>query len=293
MINWFTVGAQIVNFLILVGLLKHFLYGPIVKAMDDRESTIKTRLKEADKKREEAEKRASEYEEKSKALDEQKQQLLAEARDAAEKERKRRIRKARDDTDAMSQEWRTAVEREKDAFLDHIRRQLSREAVTIARKLLADLAGSGVEGLMVDRFISRLQDMDDEGRKVLRQAIESESGKVVARSAFELGEDERTKLTEAMHEQMGIDASLEFDRTDDVVAGIEIAAGGRKVSWTVAQYLDDAAAAIRKSLEEAGSPSSPDDSDKTASDGEADKQAPDAEEQQNQEADQDAESHSK
>jgi F-type H+-transporting ATPase subunit b len=293
MINWFTVGAQIVNFLILVGLLKHFLYGPIVKAMDDRDSTIKTRLKEADDKREEAEKRSSEYEQKSKDLDERKEQLLAEARDRADEDRKKRIRKARDDADAMSKEWRTAVEREKDAFLDDIRRQLSRQAVAIARKLLADLAGSDVEGLMVDRFISRLEDMDNEERKAFKQAIESESGKVVARSGLDLGEDERTRLTQAVRERMGVDASLEFDQTDDVVAGIEISAGGRKLAWTVAQHLDAAATEVRKSLEEAGNPSPSDEPDKTTSDGNPDKQAPDAEEQQNQEADQDAESHSK
>jgi len=281
MIDWFTVAAQIVNFLILVGLLKHFLYGPIVKAMDDRESTIETRLREADNKREEAEKRSSEYEQKSKDLDQRKQELLAEAQKAAEEERKKRIRKARDDADAMSREWRTAVDREKDAFLGDIRQQLSRQAVAIARKLLADLAGSDVEGLMVDRFISRLEDMDDEERKALKQAIESESGKAVARSGLDLGEDERTRLTQAVRERMGVDASLEFDRTDDVVAGIEISAGGRKLAWTVAQYLDAAATEVRKSLEEAGNPSPSDGPDKTTSDGNSDEQSPDAEEQQN------------
>ena len=46
-IDWFTVVAQIVNFLTLVGLLKKFLYGPIIRAMDDRERRIASRLEEA------------------------------------------------------------------------------------------------------------------------------------------------------------------------------------------------------------------------------------------------------
>ena len=46
-IDWFTVVAQIVNFLILVWLLKKFLYGPIIRAMDDRERRIASRLEEA------------------------------------------------------------------------------------------------------------------------------------------------------------------------------------------------------------------------------------------------------
>ena len=40
LIDWFTVAAQAINFLILVLLLRRFLYGPIVKAMDDREAAI-------------------------------------------------------------------------------------------------------------------------------------------------------------------------------------------------------------------------------------------------------------
>ena len=49
-IDWLTVVAQIVNFLVLVYLLKRFLYGPILQAMDDRQAGIAARLQEADAK---------------------------------------------------------------------------------------------------------------------------------------------------------------------------------------------------------------------------------------------------
>ena len=51
LINWFTVAAQIVNFLILVALLKRFLYGPIVAAMSAREGRIAAQLTEAQRKK--------------------------------------------------------------------------------------------------------------------------------------------------------------------------------------------------------------------------------------------------
>ena len=55
-INWFTVIAQIVNFLILVWLLKRFLYKPVLKAIDDREQKVAAKLKDAEIKNAEAEK---------------------------------------------------------------------------------------------------------------------------------------------------------------------------------------------------------------------------------------------
>jgi F-type H+-transporting ATPase subunit b len=47
LIDWFTVGAQAVNFLILVWLLKRFLYRPVLAAIDAREKKIAAQLADA------------------------------------------------------------------------------------------------------------------------------------------------------------------------------------------------------------------------------------------------------
>jgi F-type H+-transporting ATPase subunit b len=74
LIDWFTVGAQVLNFLILIYLLKRFLYGPILRAMDRREERIADRLREAAERSEDAGKRAADLE--------RRQSELAERRDA-------------------------------------------------------------------------------------------------------------------------------------------------------------------------------------------------------------------
>ena len=48
LIDWFTVGAQALNFLILVWLMKHFLYQPILHAIDAREKKIAAELAKGD-----------------------------------------------------------------------------------------------------------------------------------------------------------------------------------------------------------------------------------------------------
>ena len=50
LIDWFTVIAQAVNFLILVALLKHFLWGRLVRVIDEREQRVATQVAEAEKK---------------------------------------------------------------------------------------------------------------------------------------------------------------------------------------------------------------------------------------------------
>lgn len=64
LIDWFTVIAQVVNFLILVWLLKRFLYQPILNAIDAREQRVATELADADAKMNEAAKQRNEFQKK-------------------------------------------------------------------------------------------------------------------------------------------------------------------------------------------------------------------------------------
>ena len=87
-LDWFVFFAQIVNFLILVYLLKRFLYGRIVKAMDNREAKIVARYQEAETLKQEAEKSAALYEEKNRILAEKQEELMNQAVQEAESRRK-------------------------------------------------------------------------------------------------------------------------------------------------------------------------------------------------------------
>ena len=59
LVDWFTVAAQVVNFVILVWLLKRFLYQPILHAIDAREQRIALSLADAAAKEAEARTRRS------------------------------------------------------------------------------------------------------------------------------------------------------------------------------------------------------------------------------------------
>ena len=95
LIDWFTVGAQVLNFLILVWLLKHFLYKPILNAIDAREKRIAAELADADAKKTEAQKERDDFQNKNKVFDEQRSALLSKAADEAKVERERLLDEAR------------------------------------------------------------------------------------------------------------------------------------------------------------------------------------------------------
>lgn len=122
LIDWFTVSAQVVNFLVLVWLLKRFLYKPILDAIDAREDRIAAEIADADEKRAEARKERDEFREKNEAFDQQRASLLLEATDEASAERQRLLDEARAAADATTAQRREALEREQQNLNDEITR---------------------------------------------------------------------------------------------------------------------------------------------------------------------------
>ncbi len=98
LIDWFTVGAQMLNFLILVWLMKRFLYKPILNAIDAREKLIAAELADAEAKKAEAQKERDEFQHKNEEFDQQRAALLKKATDEAKAERQRLLDEARQDS---------------------------------------------------------------------------------------------------------------------------------------------------------------------------------------------------
>src|SRR5580698_7005160 len=108
-IDWFTVIAQAVNFLILVWLLKRFLYKPILHAIDEREKGIAAQLAEAEAKKGESQKERDDFQHKNEVFDQERAVLLKKATDEAKAERQRLLDEARKDADALRAKRQVAL----------------------------------------------------------------------------------------------------------------------------------------------------------------------------------------
>ncbi len=237
LIDWFTVFAQIVNFLILVFLLRRFLYGPIVNAMQAREDRIRQQLEDAEAERREAEQIKADYLDKRQELDEQHDRLLVEAREEAEAWRKEQMDKARAEVDEAQRHWHEAVQREKDLFLRELRQRTGQEVVAIARRALADLADADLEAQMARVFLQRLQASDPAQRaEIVRSIRDSERG-IVVQSAFNLPQEQRDKFRALVGEMVGKTTPLEFITNADLLAGIELKAGSYHIAWSLNEHL--------------------------------------------------------
>jgi len=237
LIDWFTVAAQVVNFLILVWLMKRFLYKPILRAIDEREKRIATELANADKKKAEAQKESDDFKHKNEEFDKQRAALLSKATDEAKAERQRLLDQARKDAAALSSKLQEALRDQEHTLHQAISRRTQQEVFAITRKTLTDLATVSLEERLGEVFTRRLREMDAQAKAGLAQALKTASDPALVRSAFDLPAQQRAAIQNALNETFSADIHVRFETAPDLISGIELSTNGQKVAWSIADYL--------------------------------------------------------
>jgi F-type H+-transporting ATPase subunit b len=246
LIDWFTVGAQALNFIILVWLLKRFLYKPILYAVEVREKQIAAELADAGARKTEAQKERDEFRHKNEAFDRQRADLLSNARDEAKAERQRLFGEARQAADTLSAKRHETLRSEAHNLSEAISRRTRQEVFAIARKALTDLATTSLEERLAEVFTRRLREIDGKAKACLAEALGSATAPALVRSAFDLPAEPRAAIQNALNETFSAEFRVRFETAPDLVSGIELITNGQKVAWSIADYL----ASLEKGVDE-------------------------------------------
>jgi F-type H+-transporting ATPase subunit b len=240
--DWFTIFAQIVNFLILVALLKHFLYGRILRAIDSRESGIKASLDEAAEKVRQAELEKQACQKRLCDLEAARDEMLAQAQRDADARRLQLMEKARVEISALEARWRADLERERSAIFQDIRGRAAGEILSVVRRALHDLACCDLDQCATRVFLNKLASMEAVDWNEL-------AGKqIVIRSASNLPEEMRRAIEETISKQAGAPVRIRFEKAGSLGWGLELRANGRKIAWSAEGYVDALEEGLRDAL---------------------------------------------
>ena len=237
LIDWFTVGAQAVNFIILVWLLKRFLYKPILNAIDAREKRIATELAAAGAREALAQKSRDEFDERNKQFDQDRNALMAKATLEIKAEHERLLDDARKAANDLLSEQRAAARSDATALMDQMMRLAASEVFDVARRALGDLASVTLEERLGEIFTRRLREMKPDAKQLLDLELKAPHSAAVVRSRFSLATQERATIQNALNETFAANIRLAFEAAPDSVCGIELTVGGQKLSWSIAGYL--------------------------------------------------------
>ena len=250
-VDGFTVLAQVVNFLVLVYLLKRFLYAPVIDAMDRREQRVTERLRTAEAREQNAVEARDAFQHQSDALEADREAFLERTRQEAARLRDELVEEARAEVEQQRKEWYEAVARERDEYARGLREESARGAARVARRVLDSLANEALEDRVISTFLARLETLDDTAQGDLRRVLSRPDAAATLASARELATRPRQQIRSALETICECSVPLEFEVRPELVCGVELRTVDWTMSWNVDAFLGDFEEALGDRLREA------------------------------------------
>lgn len=241
-IDWITVGAQIANFLVLVWLLRRFLYRPILDGIDAREAEIRDRMQEAVRAKEQAQSVEEAFHEKTRALSVAQAGLTETIRKSAEQQRDILLADARKRLDEEQAAWKAQLEEGARKYATRMHRAGAEALLALTRKAVSDLADETFETRMAEQFVRQLDAQAPDLKRAAGAAVEAV---VTSHAALPQGaQDDLTAALRGLFPKI----ALRFETSQDQSPGLVLQLGGAQLVWTVASYIDDLEAMIHEAL---------------------------------------------
>ena len=237
-INWFTVIAQIVNFLILVWLLKRFLYKPVLEAIDERERKIASQIEDAATNKSEAKKEQDLFRQKNENFNKERAAKLNEAYEEVDSEKQRMFEEVRKESTALRTKYEDSLKEEEKELKDKIKSRTKDEVFAIAGKTLSDLANANLEEQVIKVFMEKIMDLDKVEKAKLKEALNNNKKSITIKSAFEFSETSKQELEKAIENITERKNDFEYRLEPELVSGIEIETSSFQMSWNIESYLD-------------------------------------------------------
>jgi F-type H+-transporting ATPase subunit b len=152
--------TYIVNFAILVILLKILVYDRVLNVLQQRREQIGQGLAEADRVRAEAEQQRKQYEQELARQRQESQERIQRAMQASEEAREEIIAEARKEAEQVKARARDEIEYERRQALEQLRGQVADLSILAARKVMDGAIDEGVHRQLIQGFIDRELDKE-------------------------------------------------------------------------------------------------------------------------------------
>lgn len=217
-IDWWTLGLQAVNVLILIWLLGHFFWRPIAKMITERRAAAQRTLADADAKRSEAAAALAEVARTRTGFAEERDAILKAAHDTAEQAHAAKIQDAAKEAAALEAAAKAAIARDQIAVEKAWADRASLLALDIARRLAGRLDGSAVQTAFLDWLLKDIHELPE----ATRQGVIANGATLEAITASLLGTEEQQRYAKLVGQAFGASLTVAFKVDPDLIAGLEL-----------------------------------------------------------------------
>ena len=246
--SWTTFVLEIINFLVLLWILKRFLYKPVMDAIARRKAAIEKALADGKVLQDSVQALKEQYENRLGDWEREKEKARTRLLDEIKTERVRLMAGLQASLEQEREKNRVLEQRR----IDELRRGIEDEAMAqggrFAARLLSRLAGPDLEAKLVELVLEDLAHLPNEKRQTIGTAYREAGSKVLVASAFPLSKMQRDALTEALSQLIGQDISCELSQDHHLICGLRITIG----PWVLRANLQDELGSFVEAAHEPG-----------------------------------------
>jgi len=231
-----TLILEIVNFLVLVWLLKRFLYQPVLNIVRKRQQDIQAHLDEAEKAKTEAEQVRKDYEARVATIETEHREALKRLEEELQARRSKALQEIRSAAELEEKKLRSARQAQDDQWRRETEQQSLLLATRFVSRILRVVADDYLHQRLTDFAIKSLAQLGDDEIASLRASLDNESVLTV-HCAFPLADNQRSELESWVNKRLGLRATVTCTSDDRLIAGIRVAIGSWSLGFNLADEL--------------------------------------------------------
>lgn len=234
-LNWSTFVLEMINFLVLVWILKRFLYKPVLDVIARRRAGIDKTLSDAKAVQSEAEKLQQQYEGRLADWGQERRQARESLARELDAERSRRIKEIQAELEQEHEKSRVAAARRESDVARKLETTALSQGARFASRLLELSAGPDLQARLLEMLSSGLNELSPERTEGLRTRYGKPPDIIRVVSAFPLEDDQRQRLEQALAMVTGPDLPVRYELNDELLAGLRIIIG----PWVLGANVHD------------------------------------------------------
>ena len=239
-IDWWTLGLQAVNFLILVWLLTRFLYRPVRHIIEQRKALVDQAQAAAEKARTAAEEARRHFEEERAKLPGERQEMLKKAHDELEEDRQKIVSAAKIEANKQLAAAKASIEDERREAVKSIKAEVGDLAVALAGRVLSASASGSLNSVFLSRIEDEIKSLAAEERERLIKDLGENGATLSIVTASSLTLEEESDWSKRITRALGVSAQLEFSSDPKILGGAELHFPHAVLRFTWADQLKSA-----------------------------------------------------
>lgn len=248
-IDWITLAAQIINLIVLLFILRRFLYLPVLKAVNARQKLIADELQNAEDARKTAQRSEAVLANKIKGIEEEKRRILAKVHEDAHELENKLSEEAKQHFQTEREKWQKRLISEQKNFDTSLQQSVLEHFNRLMQEAVKKISDADWSEMTVRQFMRKISELPIQRKEeFIRDFHEKKS--IGLETAYQMPEQLKEQLEAFLIKEWQLSEPIEFDYTinENLISGIAVQAAEQRVEWSFERYMEEFRKEVKKEI---------------------------------------------